>query len=107
MLLQYIDRRNVLSTQLRRSERDKLDRRRSTKLTLPPSSDARPLVYHSNHQAVSTAQFHRAGQLATVDTCNNLPVSCNILLTVFASVVSIHSLCVYLLYFYVGWLSGE
>jgi len=26
-----------------RSERDKLDRRRSTKLTIPPSSDARPL----------------------------------------------------------------
>jgi len=65
--------------------------------------NARPLVYHSNHQAVSTAQFHHA----TVDTCNNLPVSCNILLTVFASVISVHSLCVYLLYFYVGWLSGE
>jgi len=34
-----------------------------------PSSDARPLVYHSNHQALSTAQFNRAGQLATADTC--------------------------------------
>jgi len=45
-LLWYIDRRNVLSTQHEkggRSERDKLDRRRSTKLTIPPSSDARPL----------------------------------------------------------------
>jgi len=34
-----------------------------------PSSDARPLVYHSNHQALSTVQFRRAGQLATADTC--------------------------------------
>jgi len=25
--------------------------------------------YHSNHRALSTAQFHRAGQLATADTC--------------------------------------
>ena len=53
----------------RRAERDKLGRRRSTKLTIPPSSDARPLVYHSNHQALFTAQFRRAGQLATTDTC--------------------------------------
>ena len=29
-------------------------------LTIPLSSDARPLVYHSNYHAVSTAQFHRA-----------------------------------------------
>jgi len=65
-------RRNVLPTWLekgRRSERDILDRRRSTKLTIPPSFDACPLVYHSNHQAVSTAQFRCAGQLATADTC--------------------------------------
>ena len=34
---------------------EKLDRRRSAKLTIPPSSDARPLVYHSNQQALSTA----------------------------------------------------
>ena len=50
ILLKYIDRRNVLSTELEtggRSERDKLDRRRPTKLTIPPSSDARPLVYHT------------------------------------------------------------
>jgi len=33
------------------------------------SSDARPLIYHSNHQALSTARFCRAGQLATADTC--------------------------------------
>ena len=37
-------------------------------MTIPPSSDARPLVYHSNHQALFTAQFRRAGQLATADT---------------------------------------
>ena len=37
ILLQHIDRRDVLS------ERYKLDRRRSTKLTIPPSSDSRPL----------------------------------------------------------------
>ena len=53
----------------RRAERDKLGRRRSTKMTILPSSDARPLVYHSNHQALFTAQFRRAGQLATTDTC--------------------------------------
>jgi len=61
----------VLSTQLEkggRSERDKLHRRRSTKLTIPPSSDAHPLAYHSNHEALSTAQFRRAGQLSTADT---------------------------------------
>ena len=52
-----------------RSERDKLDRRRSTKLTIPPSSDARPLVYHSDRQALSTARLRRAGQLATADAC--------------------------------------
>jgi len=52
-----------------RSERDKLDRLRLAKLTTLSSSDARPLVYHSNHQALSTAQFRRAGQLATADTC--------------------------------------
>ena len=33
-------------------------------LTIPPSSDSQPLVYHSNHQAQSAAQFHRADQLA-------------------------------------------
>jgi len=46
ILLWHIDRRNVLSTSLNeggRSERDKLDRRRSTKLTIPPSFDARLL----------------------------------------------------------------
>jgi len=72
MLLWYIDLRNVLLTLLEKggcSEHDKLNRRRSTKLTIPPSSDARPLVYHSNHQALSRARFRRAGQLATTDTC--------------------------------------
>jgi len=52
-----------------RSERDKLDRRRSAKLTIPPSSDSRPLVYHSNHQALSIARFRRTDLLATADTC--------------------------------------
>jgi len=49
ILLRHIDRRKVLSTELEkggRSEREKLDRRRSTKLTTPPSSDARPPIYH-------------------------------------------------------------
>jgi len=42
----HIDRRNVLSTYLKKvghSERDKLGRCRSTKLKIPPSFDARPL----------------------------------------------------------------
>ena len=55
-----------------RSESDKLGRRRSKKLTVPPSSDARPLVYYSNHQALSTAQFRRACQLVTADSCRQL-----------------------------------
>jgi len=54
---------------VRSHERDKLDRRRSTELTIPPSSDARPLVYHGNHQALSTARFRREGLLATASTC--------------------------------------
>ena len=63
-LLRRIDRRNVLSTLLDkggRSERNKLDRRRSAKLTIPPSPDVRPLVYHSNRQALSTTLFRRGG----------------------------------------------
>ena len=48
---------------------NQLDGRRSTRLTIPPSSDARPLVYDSNHQALSTARFRCAGLLATADTC--------------------------------------
>ena len=53
-----VDHRSVLSTQLKkggRSERHKLDRRRSAELTIPPSSDARPLAYHTDRQALSTA----------------------------------------------------
>jgi len=38
-------------------KRDKLDRRRITKLTILPSSDARPLVHHSDRQALSTARY--------------------------------------------------
>jgi len=37
--------------------------------TFSSTPDARPLVYHSNHQALSTAQFLRVGQFATADTC--------------------------------------
>ena len=59
----------ALARQDGRPERDKLDRRQSTKLTIPPSSDARLLAYHSNHKALSTAHFRRAGQLVTADTC--------------------------------------
>ena len=40
----------------------------SMKLMIPPSSDARLLVYHSDRQALSTARFCRAVQLATADT---------------------------------------
>jgi len=40
------------------------------KLTIPPSSDARPLQFITgDRQALSTARYGRAGQLATADTC--------------------------------------
>jgi len=56
----------VLSTYLEkggRSERDKLDRRRSTKLTILPSSDSRPLQFiacdrHSSSSVYSTIPSH-------------------------------------------------
>jgi len=48
----------------------KLDGRRSTKLTIPPSYDARPLVCRSERRTVSTARFRRTGLLATADTCD-------------------------------------
>jgi len=63
ILLRYIDRRNMLSTLLKKDgcpECGKLDCRLSSKMIIPPSSVARPLVYRNNHQAVSTAQFRRA-----------------------------------------------
>jgi len=41
----------------------------TVKLTIPPSSYARPLVYHSDRQTLSTAWLCRAGLLATADTC--------------------------------------
>ena len=73
ILFQYIDRRNALSTSLDkggRSERDKLDRRRYTKMTIPLSSDARPLQFITgDRHALSTARYSRAGQLATATTC--------------------------------------
>ena len=56
-----------LARQRGRSECDKLDHRRSAKLTVPPSSDARPLIYRSDRQALSTTRFLPAGLLATAD----------------------------------------
>jgi len=57
---------------LRASERDKLDRRRSTKLTVPPSSDSRPLQFiRGDRQALSTERYSRAGELATADACRS------------------------------------
>jgi len=49
-------------------ERDKLDRRRSAVSQLT-SDRGRPLVYHNDRQALSTARFRRAGSLATADIC--------------------------------------
>jgi len=58
-----------------RLERDKLESRRSTKLTIP-STPSRPLVYHSDRQeALSTARFRRAGLLATADTRYNTVIN--------------------------------
>ena len=75
--LRHIDRRNVLSIlaeEGERSERDKLDRRWPTKLTTPPSSGrSTAVVYCRDCQALSTARFCRAGQLATADTCTFRP----------------------------------
>jgi len=61
ILPQHIDCRNVLSTELEnggRSERDKLDRRLSTELTIP-SEFRRSItaVYRRDRQALSTARF--------------------------------------------------
>jgi len=71
------------------SERDKLDRRQSTTLTIPQSSDSWLLVYHTNYQAVSTAWFCRAGPLATAGTyygclCSILAVIAFVLLYLFS-----------------------
>jgi len=46
------------------------------KLTMPPSSDSRPPVYHSNHQALSTARFRCAVLPATADTGVVLTACC-------------------------------
>ena len=65
----HIDRRNVLPNLAEkggRSERDKLDRRRSTKFIIPPNSDARPLVYRTDRQALSTARFCHTSSFCTV-----------------------------------------
>jgi len=56
-----------------RSEREKLDRRRQTKLIIPRSSRRTTtvvyLVYRTYHQALSTERFCPVGQFATADTC--------------------------------------
>ena len=46
-----------------------MDRRRCSKLTIPPSSDSRPLVFHSDRQALPIARLSRQGLLATADNC--------------------------------------
>jgi len=42
----------------------------STNLTTSPRSDSRPLVYHSDNKALSTARFRHVGLLVTYDTCD-------------------------------------
>jgi len=49
-----ISRGNLLSIYLTKVVRDKLDCCQSAKLTIPPSSDSRPLVCHFDRQALST-----------------------------------------------------
>ena len=49
------------------SQRDKLDRRRST--NTPKHRCSTAVVYHSDRQALSTARCRRTGQLATANTC--------------------------------------
>jgi len=42
------------------------------KLTVPPSSDSRPLQFiRGDRQALSTERYSRAGQLATADACRS------------------------------------
>ena len=73
--ISIVERAIILATERWRSERDKFHRRRSTKLITPPSSDSRPLQSITcDRQALSTARYSRAGQLATADTCT-FPVS--------------------------------
>ena len=62
-------RLNNLARQCGRSQRDKLERRRSTALTILPTLDR-----CSNHQALSTARCRRAGLLATADTCSIIAI---------------------------------
>jgi len=50
-------------------ERDKLNHCQSAMLTISSSSKNLPLVYHSNRQALSAAQFRRTGLLSTADIC--------------------------------------
>ena len=45
-----------------------MDSRRCSKLTIPPSSDSRPLVFHSDRQALPIARLSRQGLLALAIT---------------------------------------
>jgi len=68
----------VLSTYFHKggcSECNKLDRCRSAKLIVPPSSGGQLLGYHSDRQALSIARFCHAGSLVTADTCLNFTVA--------------------------------
>jgi len=50
----------------------KVDAQSVTNWTVDNTSELRrstAVVYHSDRQALSTARFRRAGQLATADTC--------------------------------------
>jgi len=52
-----------------RSQRDKLDRRRSTKLSIPQSSDSRPLYFITEIDTLYLQHKCRPGQLVTAYTC--------------------------------------
>ena len=62
-----------LARQGRRSERDQLDHRRSTKSDNTSGlRRSTAVVYHSDRRALSAARFRRGVLLATADTCSNV-----------------------------------
>jgi len=62
-----------LARQGRRSERDQLDHRRSTKFDNTSGlRRSTAVVYHSDRRALSAARFRRVVLLATADTCSNV-----------------------------------
>ena len=67
-----------------RSARDKLDRRRSTKLIIHSSSDARPQFITGDRQPPSTARFCRLAT-ATADTCQSIQCAVIDLLSVWSN----------------------